>query len=492
MHIKSFLSIAAAFVLTASFADPNSPQAALVSVTQSQSMREVTATYTLDEPAIITFDVKTNGVSIGKENLGEACGDVYRVVQPTEEGKVRTICWAAERACKGKQFAAGSVTFEVVAWATNAPPDYMVVSLIEKKGERSYYTAPEQLPDGGVTNRKYKTDYLVMRKIPAKDVIFPMGYNSSAQYQYCLYHRVKLTNDFYMAVYELTLGQMKNAIGESPDNLTTYYRYVGNYTDKDYSGNPEFAAYASNLANPIPETPYYKFRGYTGSLWGGSFNHEIADSGSYLYQLRNALNIPSLDLPTDAEWEFACRAGTSENRYDGTWSYSVSADAIAWTADNSLRYALWGYSYYLPHEVGLLQPNAFGLYDTLGNVSEMCLDLYNEGTAYTGDAVINDMNAEPIIAPTGPVTDIKGNYDGLSRGSYSNYTKGGLWEEWKSGKGDTNSTRRVARGGNVSYAGWGIMAYYRFPIGSSKCMAECADYDADTRGPYGYRLVCLP
>ena len=73
INIKSFLSVAAAFALTASFADPNSPQAAIVSVTQSQSMREVTATYTLDEPAIITFDVKTNGVSIGKENLGEAC-----------------------------------------------------------------------------------------------------------------------------------------------------------------------------------------------------------------------------------------------------------------------------------------------------------------------------------------------------------------------------------------------------------------------------------
>jgi formylglycine-generating enzyme required for sulfatase activity len=372
-----------------------------------------------------------------------------------------------------------------VAWATNAPPDYMVVDLVVKKGARTYYIDPLQLPDGGVTNRKYKTDYLVMRRIPAKDAIFPMGYYSDAEYQYCLYHRVKLTNDFYMAVYELTLGQMKNAIGESPDNLVTYYNY-GSFP-------AEYKAYSGNLANPLPETPYYRFRGFgAGSTWGGTFNHEIADSGSYLYQLRNALNLPTLDLPTDAEWDFACRAGTDANRYDGTWNYSDSADAIAWTANNSSSFALWGYAYYLPHEVGLLQPNAFGLYDMLGNVSEMCLDLYNEGTAYTKDAVINDMNAEPIVAPTGPATDIKGNYDGLSRGSYSSYAKGGLWDEWKSTEGDPNSTRRVLRGGSVSYTGWGIMAYYRFAIGSSKCMTESADHDYDTRGPYGCRLVCLP
>ena len=477
MDIKTILGLSFAVSSMVAFADPNAPQATLVSVSQDAATHLVTATYTLDEPAIITFDVKTNGVSIGGANLTHAYGDVHRVMEAGEH----TLYWQADKAWHGYRLASD---FSVVAWATNAPPDYMVVDLVVKKGDRTYYTAPEQLPDGGVTNRKYKTDYLVMRRIPAKDVIFPMGYNAEAQYQYCLYHRVKLTNDFYMAVYELTLGQMKNAIGESPSNLVTYYNYS--------SFPAEYKAYPNNLANPLPETPYYKFRGYAGSLWGTGFNHEIADTGSYLYQLRNALNIPTLDLPTDAEWEFACRAGTAENRYDGTWSYTASTDAIAWSANNSSSFTLWGYAYYLPHEVGLLQPNAFGLYDILGNVSEMCLDLYNEGTTYTGSAVINDMSAEPIVAPTGPATDIKGNSDGCARGSYSSYSKGGLWDEWKSGVGDTNSTRRVLRGGNVSYTGWGIIAYYRFAIGSSKCMAEAADYDFDTRGPYGYRLVCLP
>ena len=72
MNRESILSLFAALAAMVVIADPNNPQATLVSVSQAQAMREVIATYTLDEPAIITFDVKTNGVSIGAANLGEA------------------------------------------------------------------------------------------------------------------------------------------------------------------------------------------------------------------------------------------------------------------------------------------------------------------------------------------------------------------------------------------------------------------------------------
>jgi len=66
-------------------------------------------------------------------------------------------------------------------------------------------------------------------------------------------------------------------------------------------------------------------------------------------------------LPTEAEWERACRAGTTGPRY-GT------LDAIAWYRDNSDG---------RPHEVGTKQPNPWGLHDTLGNVWEWCWDLYD-------------------------------------------------------------------------------------------------------------------
>ncbi|MFG2194053.1 formylglycine-generating enzyme family protein [Streptomyces sp. NPDC048639] len=66
-------------------------------------------------------------------------------------------------------------------------------------------------------------------------------------------------------------------------------------------------------------------------------------------------------LPTEAEWEYACRAGTTGPRYG-------ELDAIAWYRGNAGGRL---------HEVGGKQPNAWGLYDMLGNVWDWCWDVYD-------------------------------------------------------------------------------------------------------------------
>ncbi|MFC8302474.1 formylglycine-generating enzyme family protein [Specibacter sp. NPDC057265] len=70
-------------------------------------------------------------------------------------------------------------------------------------------------------------------------------------------------------------------------------------------------------------------------------------------------NASGYRLPTEAEWEYACRAGTVGPHYG-------PLDAIAWTAHDGLEH---------PQEVGQKLPNAFGLHDTLGNVWEWCWNL---------------------------------------------------------------------------------------------------------------------
>jgi len=70
-------------------------------------------------------------------------------------------------------------------------------------------------------------------------------------------------------------------------------------------------------------------------------------------------------LPTEAEWEYACRAGT-------TGAYAGDLDAMAWYIENS-KYKL--------HPVGQKLPNKFGLYDMLGNAWEWCEDVYHDGYA---------------------------------------------------------------------------------------------------------------
>jgi formylglycine-generating enzyme required for sulfatase activity len=76
-------------------------------------------------------------------------------------------------------------------------------------------------------------------------------------------------------------------------------------------------------------------------------------------------------LPTEAEWEYACKAGTSGIRYG-------EIDAIAWYKGNSGNQTQC---------VGIKEPNPFGIYDMLGNVWEWCSDIYDE-TVYGSYRVI--------------------------------------------------------------------------------------------------------
>lgn len=92
-------------------------------------------------------------------------------------------------------------------------------------------------------------------------------------------------------------------------------------------------------------------------------------------------------LPTEAEWEYACRAGATGARYD-------DLDAVAWYSDNANA---------MTQPVGQKQPSAWGLYDMLGNVFEWCHDRYGQ-------------------YPSEPQRDPKGSPKGRSR-----VLRGGAW-----------------------------------------------------------------
>ena len=93
------------------------------------------------------------------------------------------------------------------------------------------------------------------------------------------------------------------------------------------------------------------------------------DASAFCKKLNDQLRTPGLEvrLPTEAQREYACRAGTTTAYYSGNLERDL--DAVAWYAANSKN---------TTHPVGSKKPNAFGLYDMHGNVWDWCADAYTE------------------------------------------------------------------------------------------------------------------
>ena len=189
---------------------------------------------------------------------------------------------------------------------------------------------------------EYKTTKLVLRRIEAGTFI--MGDDQSDES-----HRVTLTKPFYMGVFEVTQRQWEFVMGS----------WLGSCPSSSYGRGDTYPAY------------YVSYDDIRGSSSGVKWPMSAAvDTSSFLGRLRAKTGL-DFDLPTEAQWEYACRAGTTTICY---WGNSMD-DAYAWYYENSGSKA---------HPVGTKRPNAWGLYDTSGNVSEWCRDWY--GTlAYGAD-----------------------------------------------------------------------------------------------------------
>ncbi len=335
--------------------------------------RTVTITYSLvDGPAVVTLDVTTNGVSIGGALIGTAAGDVWKLV---DEGS-HSISWLPGGGCPSVE----ELSFSVTAWPTNDPPDYMVVDISDTAATtpKRYYPGVGFLTGGLLSNTIYRTSSVAMRKIPAKGVTWTMGGEDSTNY-------VTLADNYYMGVFEVTQAQWRMLAG---DNSPAYFSNVG---------------YAPMRPQEDMRVNDIKYNAVDGS--GGSLEYGIATNAnpnSYIGLLRSRTGV-MFNLPSDAQWEYACRARVGE----GFWNNGAPDNAGDMSYTNMPgRCQTTGGISTLPDAdtapddggtpiVGSYEPNAWGLYDMHGGVWELCLDWYEEDAdiaKYAGAVNINPTN----------------------------------------------------------------------------------------------------
>ena len=404
---SSRLSTVAAVVISSFVANAAFPSINPETVVFNQANTRATISYELkDAPAIVTCDIETNTmanasgewVSIGGENLQTLSGDVHKVVRTG----VRKITWQSRAEWPDMKIPAGQIRAVLTAWATNAPPDYLVIGL-ETKNDVRLYAKPDFVPYG-INSDYYKTNAILMRKIPAAGVVWRMGSLENecpdGRLSMEVPHLVMLTADYYIGVYELTQGQAKKFYGGADD---------------------VYSSYEDSPMRPAQCLNFYRLRGckYENEddrkyAWPQSGYTNVLSS-SVIGKIRNFSGLSTIDLPTEAQWEFACRAGTTTAFSNGGGAQSQdecvnSMSDIGWHTWNS---SVDGVKQ--AHVVGEKSHNAFGLYDMHGNVSEMCLDRGSDTadkmiSFLTSDCLLNGVTVDPIGPEDGGTVTRKGGY----------------------------------------------------------------------------------
>ncbi len=240
-------------------------------------------------------------------------------------------------------------------------------------GARSY-VASWTLPDVLVFNLDdSNTVTLEMRKCPAGTFIMGSPNNELGRsLPYADYdetqHSVTISKDFWMGTYEVTQAQYRAIMGD----------------------NPSFNTSDSETVLPVERI-----------LWNDIMTPSTGFIDKINEELKNQLPEGyKFDLPTDAQWEYACRAGTETSLNNGTSIVNTGSvvedtylNAVGWYFYN------WGNEKQKSHSIGKLAPNSFGLYDMHGNVSEWVKDWYDG--SYYQYCIDNNITIDPQGPETG-------------------------------------------------------------------------------------------
>ena len=249
---------------------------------------------------------------------------------------------------------AAALLFSVIAAsaAADAAEGYLLVDLSGGPAALQYPVSRiATLPPGGWSDL-HKRDILVLKELPPGR--FRMGAKRTemgadfANEWYEGDDEVTLSHGFAIGVFEVTQRQWERVMGTAPSAFKGETR-------------------------PVESVSYMALRGDKKGLgWPVSDN---VDPDSFVGRLRERTGLP-IDLPTDAQWEYACRAGTATQLGTGK---DITGVRVCPNVAETARYAFntddgKGGGFREHVAVGSYVPNRWGLYDFHGNVAEWCLD----------------------------------------------------------------------------------------------------------------------
>ena len=349
---------------------------------------DYTVTYGPDEAEL---DPKTNRLEVVVRDMGTDPAQTVLLTGfdtfplPLAAG-THHVVWNAQK--DGVTAVSDDIQVQFALIKTPSAPKYMVIDLSAGWSAARYpVTYLDAEPAGGFNTDEYKTDKIAFRLVyPGHFVMGAPATEPGCEAARERPHPVLLTKPFYLAIFELTLGQFRRLTGQQP------------------SGH-----YSMDERQPLNNVPMEKLRGK---------NVAAPAEFSPLAVLRAKTRL-AIDLPTEAQWEYACRAGTTTPFNDGVAcaalaDLDVRMSALGRFSKNvddprGMFTTLVGNYAAQAGVVGGYPPNPWGFYDMHGNVTEFVRDRWTDDPGAVGpvaDPCLGDSAGTRVVGKGGSFSGV--------------------------------------------------------------------------------------